>query len=454
MNDPKMEIVLTAKDMTAQAFRQVEGYTASLSKQIFSLNGAITTLAGAAGMGYLANQSLAMTAEMKKNATMAGVSAKAYQELTFAASKYQVTQDALMDGMKELSLRADEFVVTGVGPAQEAFERLGYSQAELNEKMKDTPALLLDIIDRMQGLGDAAKIRIADEIFGGTGGEQFVSMINAGSSAVEAFMKTANDLGLVMSDETAAGAVDAYNSIQTLTKQIQTQFNTVIAELAPDLGSMAEYMGEWVTANKAFLTQDIPGHIRGMADEIKKFTGSKEFELISEYWELAAGAAIGFRVGAVGGLPAAGIGALLGAGAGGFLSVYRDMAALNEEQVSQVEKLTKEYENLGKTLEQISTGKGATDPNRQARAIADIEARRKEIESEIEAIKGAAQAADDYAGAADKGTEAMKKSTDVTRVFTGAMDDVTKAAAALCQISCEQPLAAINEGVEHDNFGL
>ena len=142
--DPRMEIVLTARDMTAKAFSQVEAYATSLRKQIFSLNGAITTVAGAAGMGYLVNQSLAVTAEMKKNADMAGISAKAYQELTFAAGKYQVTQDALTDGMKELALRADEFVVTGVGPAKEAFERLGYSQGELNKKMKDTPALLLD----------------------------------------------------------------------------------------------------------------------------------------------------------------------------------------------------------------------------------------------------------------------------------------------------------------------
>jgi len=202
-SDANLNIVLTAKDLTGPAFKSVQGYAANLTKSIFSLNGAITTLAGASGMGYLVNQSLAMTAEMKKNADMAGISAKAYQELSFAAGKYQVTQNALTDGMKELSLRTDEFVVTGAGPAKEAFERLGYSQGELNKKMKDTPALLLDIIDRMEGLGQAAKIRIADELFGGTGGEQFVSMINAGAGSIEELTKKANELGLVMSDKTA-----------------------------------------------------------------------------------------------------------------------------------------------------------------------------------------------------------------------------------------------------------
>ena len=51
---------------------------------------ALGLVAGVTGMGYLITQSLEATAEMQKNATMAGVSTKAYQELSFAASKFQV----------------------------------------------------------------------------------------------------------------------------------------------------------------------------------------------------------------------------------------------------------------------------------------------------------------------------------------------------------------------------
>jgi len=232
------------------------------------MGAAVGVLVTTAAAWKAAWNSLQMVAEMKRNADMAGISAKAYQELTFAAGKYQVTQDALTDGLKELALRADEFVVTEAGPALEAFERLGYSQAELNRKLKDTPSLLLDIIDRMQGLEQAAKIRVADELFGGTGGEQFVAMINAGSGAIEELTKKANDLGLVMSDETAAGALEAYNAVKTLTQQLKVQFNTIVAELAPDLGEMAENMSAWVAQNKEFLTQDMPEMIRGIASAV------------------------------------------------------------------------------------------------------------------------------------------------------------------------------------------
>lgn len=341
----------------ADKIHRVKRESDALSRAMNTLYSVMGVAAGAAGMGYMANRSLAATAEMQKQAEMAGISAKAYQELTFAASRYQVTQDALMDGMKELSLRADEFVVTGAGPAKEAFDRLGYSQGELNKKMADTPALLLDIIDRMQGLDQAAKIRIADEIFGGTGGEQFVTMINAGSGAIAELTQKANDLGLVMSDETAAGAVDAYNAVQTLTKQLQNQFNTVVAELAPDIGNLAESMGAWVSHNKTFISQDIPGHIRDMTREIKEFTSSSAYKNIMEYWEVAAGAAVGFSIGKVGGLPAAGIGALLGAGAGGWVSAYRDLSEAMEDverssgaTMYAIDKNTEGYERYNKAV--------------------------------------------------------------------------------------------------------
>jgi len=318
----------------ADKIHRVSRESDTLSKAMNGLYSVMGIVAGAAGMGYIANQSLAATAEMQKNAEIAGVTAQAYQELSFAVSKYQVTQDALTDGMKELSLRADEFVVTGAGPAKEAFERLGFSQSELNKKMKDTPALLLDIIDRMEGLDQAAKIRIADEIFGGTGGEQFVSMINAGSGAIEDLTKKANDLGLVMSDETASGATEAYNAIKTLTSQLENQFNTVIAELAPDIESIAKQTSEWVKANKDFLLQDIPGHIKKIKEAVSDFALS---DTTKKFLKIMT------------------MGGILRTGDIGLIAFLKDFGVISEDTRSEVEKLEDWLENLKKQFELAPT---------------------------------------------------------------------------------------------------
>ena len=116
-------------------------------------------------------------ANVGNEAKRAGLSTKAFQELGYVAQQNRIPVDALVDGMKELNLRADEFIVTGQGSAAEAFQRLGYTAEDLKRKLQDPAALLVEIIGKLEHLDRAAQIRIADELFGGTGGERFVELL-------------------------------------------------------------------------------------------------------------------------------------------------------------------------------------------------------------------------------------------------------------------------------------
>lgn len=149
-------------------------------------------------------------ANIGNEAKRAGLSTKAFQELGYVAEQNRIPVDALVDGMKELNLRADEFIVTGKGSAAEAFQRLGYSADELKRKLADPSALLVEIIGRLEHLDRAAQIRIADELFGGTGGERFVELLDRGAEGIRATIKEANDLGLVM-DEKLIQRADEFN---------------------------------------------------------------------------------------------------------------------------------------------------------------------------------------------------------------------------------------------------
>lgn len=145
-------------------------------------------------------------AEIGDEAKRAGLSIEAFQELKYVAEQNRIGVDSLVDGIKELSLRADEFVITGGGSAAEAFTRLGYNAETLRTKLRDPSALFTEIIGKLGQLDRAAQIRIADEIFGGTGGERFVQLIEQGEDAIYATRQEAHDLGLIMSDELVAKA--------------------------------------------------------------------------------------------------------------------------------------------------------------------------------------------------------------------------------------------------------
>ncbi|ETD84052.1 hypothetical protein ACTTAF_12130 [Rhodobacter capsulatus] len=160
----------------------------------------IAGLAGAglgAGLGIAAGQVRATVrsiAEIGNEARRAGVAVEAFQRWQYVADQNRVSLDALTDGFKELSLRADEFIITGAGAGAEAFQRLGFSATDLAARLKDPSGLMLEIVKRLEGMDKAAQIRIADEVFGGTGGERFVEMLGRGEAGIAAMMGRASVL--------------------------------------------------------------------------------------------------------------------------------------------------------------------------------------------------------------------------------------------------------------------
>ncbi|ATE84661.1 tail tape measure protein [Sinorhizobium phage phi2LM21] len=171
-------------------------------------------------------------AAVGEEARRAGVGVEAFQELKFVAEQNRVAVDALTDGLKELNLRADEFIETGGGSAAEAFQRLGYSADKLKDKLKDPSALFTEIIGKLQDFDKAAQIRILDEVFGGTGGEQFLQLIRLGEEGIRDQIKAAHDLGLVMDKELIARAEEIDRKFNLITTTVGTNLKAAIVDAA------------------------------------------------------------------------------------------------------------------------------------------------------------------------------------------------------------------------------
>lgn len=187
---------------------------------------------GIAGLVSQIRQVASSVAQVGDEAKRAGVSVEAFQEWKFVAEQNRIGIDAMVDGLKELNLRADEFVQTGSGPAAEAFQRLGYGADELKKKLKDPSALMLEIIDRLGQMDKAAQIRIADELFGGSAGERFVELLDQGEAGIRATIDRAHELGVVMDDEVIAKAVELDRRFNEITTTVSTGLKTAIVESA------------------------------------------------------------------------------------------------------------------------------------------------------------------------------------------------------------------------------
>ena len=133
-------------------------------------------------------------AEVGDEAKRSGLGVTEFQQWKAVAEQNRIGVDALTDGFKELSLRADEFIKTGSGSGAEYFQRLGFSAEDLAKRLKDPSQLMLELMRRLQRLDKAAQIRAFDELLGGQGGEQFVQLLSKGVGEIEETMASANVL--------------------------------------------------------------------------------------------------------------------------------------------------------------------------------------------------------------------------------------------------------------------
>lgn len=185
-----------------------------------------------AGFATAAKAAVESTAELSRQSRMAGVDIEGFQELKFVAEQNKIGIDALTDGLKEMNLRADEFISTGAGGGAEAFQRLGYSSEELATKIKKPSDLFVEIIGRMKQFERAAQIRIGDEIFGGSAGERFVELVDQGAEGLQENIKLAREMGLVMSEGMVKQAEETDKKINILAATIGNKLKKEVLEVA------------------------------------------------------------------------------------------------------------------------------------------------------------------------------------------------------------------------------
>lgn len=229
------------------------------------------------GMVLLVTSMASSAAEVQNWSKRLGVSSTYLQEMQYAAGKYGVEQDALIDGMKELSLRADEFALTGKGGGAEAFQRLGLSESQIKGTMGNTEALF-DLVTKQLGkvTNVAKRQRLVDELFGGSGGEQMAEWVSVGAEQRAKLIDEARKLGVILNEEDIAAAREFHNQIDRMGAALKGVRNIVGAALMPVLSKLMDQFQEafiqyrpQIEAFADAFARDLPGNL----DKVKGFFG-------------------------------------------------------------------------------------------------------------------------------------------------------------------------------------
>lgn len=244
-NDVKIKVTLDGADTAAQGLKGVgdgaEGADGKLGrlvsgglKGVAIAGAAVAAVAVGAGAGLwnLAKGAADAGDRIDEMSNKLGISYEAYQQWDYILSQTGASIDSIKGGMQRLAVGVDE-ARTGVGPAAEAFARLGITMDQLEGKSREDIFALT--ISRLQDVTDGTeRAAIAQDLLG-RGASELGGLLNTTAADTEALKQQAIDLGLILSDE-AVEAGDKFNdSLDTLQRTMQGVKNTIGAQLLPGL---------------------------------------------------------------------------------------------------------------------------------------------------------------------------------------------------------------------------
>lgn len=260
--------LISAGKSVNQAFGKVGEAAKSLRDRMLWIGGS----AAAAGWGVerLVTGVASLGNEARISAERLGVGVGWLQEWFYAGQRFNVGNDALIDGFKELALRADEFVMTGGGGAAESFQRLGITVKDLRGTAGETEKLLDLVLSRMDRIqNDAAKQRIFDEMFGGSGGEQMVALLTQSRAELDKLRQAARDNGAVFSDEEIEQSRIYTQQMVDFRASIFAIQRSVVGALLPAINGWLGRMRELSTANRTAISQEFLARIRQVWEGLK-----------------------------------------------------------------------------------------------------------------------------------------------------------------------------------------
>lgn len=249
MSRVRTQLVIDGQNNTKKAFDEVDGSLTKLSGMAVKAGAA---LAGALSIGVLANwvkESALATAQMARMAELSGATAEEFQRWAYASRSVGIEQDKLGDIFKDVQDKIGDFLQTGGGPMADFFEniapRVGVT-AEQFRNLSGPQALQLYVSSLQQANLSQSEMTFYMEAIANDA-TLLLPLLSNNAAGFNKLAKEAEELGLVLSSDAAAGAVEFERGLQTLGAVSDGAGKQIAAELVPTLNVLTGLMSESAT---------------------------------------------------------------------------------------------------------------------------------------------------------------------------------------------------------------
>ncbi|MCA9052980.1 MAG: hypothetical protein KDA75_04040 [Planctomycetaceae bacterium] len=210
--------------------------------KVLSFAGAITGVAGTAGVALLTKNAMSNIDAVAKMSDTLGIATEQLTGLHHAASLGGASADEMNTALVMMS-KSISGASQGFGAGVRAFDDLGLSAENLvSMRPEEQMGVLADALMGVENQTD--KVRIATELFGRSGAK-LLPVLQNGSAGLKDMVADAAKLGITFNRVDAAKVEQANDAVERMKQAFGGLFNTLAINIAPTITAIANHISEF-----------------------------------------------------------------------------------------------------------------------------------------------------------------------------------------------------------------
>lgn len=217
----------------------IKGTAAVITGALVAATTAAVGAAVSAGKAFIdaARETAAYGDEVDKTSQKLGLSTKAYQEWDYVLNIAGTEMSSMTTGLKTLTNKLDD-AKNGSEDAQAMFAALGLSLEDISSMSRED--LFEQVIYGFQGMADSTeRAALANDLFGKSG-QNLAPLFNMTEEETRALIDTANEYGMILSDEGVAASAQFTDSMTTMDKTVEGLKNQMMANFLPAMSTIMD----------------------------------------------------------------------------------------------------------------------------------------------------------------------------------------------------------------------
>ena len=228
----------------------IKGTATVITGALVAATTAAVGAATAAGKAFIdaAKDTAAYGDTVDKASQRLGISRQSFQELDYVLNLCGTSMDSMSAGFKTLNNKIAD-ARSGSEDAMNMFTSLGISMEDVANL--STEDLFTAVINGLQDMEEGAdRAALANDFFGRSG-QTLAPLLNMTSEEMQGAIDTANEYGMILSDEGVSASADFTDSLTTMNKTVKGLKNTMMANFLPAMSGIMDGISQIFSGDRA-----------------------------------------------------------------------------------------------------------------------------------------------------------------------------------------------------------